>query len=872
MSTHVASTFWAKHDAASGRWHPLIAHAADVGAVMERLLADDAPFGSRLAATIGARTLSPFTRALLVHLAVLHDLGKANHGFQDRALPAGARAFQRKGHVGIVLSSFADLPAVRAAIIDAVAPLGELPDAPDLFAATIAHHGRPLTAPMSLGDTAAAATFWLPYGDRAPLEEVGRLGRHARAWSGVDHHPRPSGPFVSPAFTHLYAGLLNLADWIGSTEVAFPFHPEADDDPDAYWQTARQRADAACRAIGLIPEVGLHLLDADPLPSLFPSVFGPPETATPTPIQRELASGALPRAGDRWIIEAATGSGKTEAALALYARLRARGDVGGLMFAMPTRATARAMHDRVTGLLRALHGSTAPVVTLAVGGGAPERRTTAAITVAEPLQYDDEAGRAQVLARWSTSDMRKYLSAEVVVGTIDQILLAALAVRFAHQRLACLSRHFLVVDEVHAHDDYVLEALHTLLDAHRSAGGVALLMSATLPSRALQLLAGHHPDTVPPLRQCVERPYPSLTVLGPGTGWHTTGYDDPAPARAVQWSLTSPEPAIDAAIDAASRGARVCLLRNTVRDAQRSLDAIMERNASLAWRPNPNGPTPAYHARYALPDRVALDAAVLEAFGTGASTGDGVILTATQVVEQSLDVDFDLLITDLAPIEVLLQRLGRVHRHPARDPKRPRGFREPRGLIIAPEPIDPTHERGPRGIGTVYRNLPALELTRRTVVMRPTIALPHDYRSLIEAVYHPDSVDQLRPEPGWSRAIDRAYGTNDAHASLARQVTLRFDRTYHDNHDRFRDEARVRTRLGDDTQCLELLPSAPCWYADDEASSVELREHLVRGHARSSDGTLQPAHGTIEPDGRATYCLTNGTTISYGPMGWRTDS
>lgn len=868
-----ADAFWAKLDATGQRWHPLIAHAADVAAVMERLLADDAPFAPRLAATIGRERLTPFVRSLLVQLAVMHDLGKANHGFQDRALPLHERTHQRQGHVGIALRAFGDVPVVHSTVVEALAPLAEVPDAVELLVATIAHHGKPVTTEhTTLGATAAAGSYWLPNDRRAPLQEILRLGEHARRWSGIDAYLAPAEPFATPAFTHYYAGLLNLADWVGSTEAAFPFHPEADEDPDAYWQQARARADSACRAIGLIPHAASRTLAPNPLPQLFPRVFGGQNAAAPTPVQHDLATGILPQPGERWVLEAATGSGKTEAALSLYARLRASGLVAGLMFALPTRATARAMHGRVSDLLHALHGSTAPSVTLGIGGVAPELRTAAAITSSDTIEYhndDDEDARTSALTTWSTSDMRKYLSGEVVVGTIDQALLAALAVRFAHQRLACLSRHLLVIDEVHAHDDYVLETLRVLLDAHRSAGGIALLMSATLPSRALQRLAGQHPDSVPSLQESLDRPYPALSKLTPQRAWITTGYRDTAPSRDIHWSLTSESDALEVTMSAAHQGARVCVLRNTVRDAQATIDTLSSRGAeNLLWRPKPDGPTPAYHARYAQPDREYLDTEILKAFGKDAANAGGVILTATQVIEQSLDVDFDLLITDLAPVEVVLQRIGRLHRH--RRQHRPPGYEQPQALIIAPNPVDPNNERGPRGVGTVYRNLPALELTRRAILRAPTITLPSGYRALIEGAYHPDSVEQLRPEPGWAAAIERTYGTSDAHAFQARQVTLRFDRTYHDNHDRYRDEGRVRTRLGDDTQRLTLHPPAVCWYAPNAyAPTVELREYDLRGQPRTIDGTLEPAHGRRLPDGRTEYRLQSGVTLTYEPTGWR---
>jgi len=221
------------------------------------------------------------------------------------------------------------------------------------------------------------------------------------------------------------------------------------------------------------------------------------------------------------------------------------------------------------------------------------------------------------------------------------------------------------------------------------------------------------------------------------------------PKPPLGWRLCDEHMGLTHAVTAARAGARVCVLRNTVGGARDTVARLRDEDAGdLLWRPCGSKYTPAYHSRYTLPDRKALDRAVLASYGRGCSSGSGRILVATQVAEQSLDVDFDVLVTDLCPIDVLLQRLGRVWRHRERDALRPDACSAVQAWVIEPaagfEPLLQRRYGGLNGWGTVYEHLGLLELTRRTVSGTPEIALPRDNRSLVESVYHTQNQGVLR--------------------------------------------------------------------------------------------------------------------------------
>ena len=339
-------------------------------------------------------------------------------------------------------------------------------------------------------------------------------------------------------------------------------------------------------------------------------------------------------------------------------------------------------------------------------------------------------------------------------------MLAALCVKHAHLRGSALSRSLLVVDEVHASDAYMTRIQQQLVAQHCALGGYAMLMSATLGSVArASWLNAPQPD----LATASSSPYPCVWTET-STNPSTINHDDLArgPSKSVMMAdvpTMAPERCAERAIDAAGRGARVLVIRNTVARAVETLEAVEaalgDASHSLLFRVA--GVSTLHHSRFAPTDRILLDAAIETTLSTSKDRPiGGRIVIGTQTLEQSLDIDADLLITDLCPIDVLLQRIGRLHRHKL---PRPVGFATPQCLVLCREGgltplLMPSFDNGlgawevSGGIEGVYDDLAILELTARQVRRHPIWRIPEMNRHLVEAATHREAKAALVVELG----------------------------------------------------------------------------------------------------------------------------
>lgn len=810
-------------------WHPLIAHCADVAACLAALLGWTAHgslrislFRRRLAALGGLSELDRSQVARLLVFAVLHDFGKANHGFQ--AKQAGAHALFTAGHVDEALLALkiavnptgptrAFAERFSAALDDATWSGWSPGDgAYGLLVAAISHHGRPA---QSGGSTTGGriAQLWDPAHGRDPVACLESIVAATRIWLPEAWAVGGAALPDIASFQHGYCGLVQLADWLGSDTEVFPYS-QADDDISRWtWALA-----AATQAVQVRSLDGEHVRAGLPASPAFQHILA----GEVRPMQHAVGSLPLPPSASLTLIEEETGGGKTEAALWHYARLHAAGAIDGLYFALPTRTAATQLHARIVSardrLFSAVPPDQRPPVILAVPGyvrvddrtgqrgGEDQGRPLPRFEVL----WNDRPERAERHRRWAAEHPKRFLAGCLVVGTIDQALLAALAVDHAHLRSACLLRHLLVVDEVHASDAYMTRILRDLLVRHRAAGGHALLMSATLGSQARQELFHAWGDTASAtnLVQAQTMAYPALSIAGCAM--------QPVSSRGHQRHVnmqTQPagDPAFVAAtaIAAAAGGARVLIIRNTVTDCratQLALEAAAPPQA--LWRP---GGIPApHHARYAREDRTLLDQAIEAALGKNALRQAGLIACATQTVQQALDLDADLLLTDLCPVDVLLQRIGRLHRHQGRP--RPEVAREPRTVVLVPDgeltEFLASPRRGPHGWGTVYPDLRILELTRRSLAAG-IWNIPADNRRLVEQATHPEALQQLEHEHiGWPPHGYQVQGAFYAQKDVARLSLLPSTISFASGALAFGGDlsAEIRTRLGEDDRLIELPP------------------------------------------------------------------
>ncbi len=450
------------------------------------------------------------------------------------------------------------------------------------------------------------------------------------------------------------------------------------------------------------------------------------------------------------------------------------------------------------------------------------------VVQASEQEADRDYGRGESSASatcnaWLADNRKKALLAEVGVGTIDQALLGILPARHQSLRLLGLSGKVLLVDEVHACDDYMLQLLKRLLTAHARQGGSAILLSATLPAvmRAELVQAYRFGLGISDDGPEDDTRYPLATQAGQAVIAHACE-TRPQLVREVQIRALHAEDDVLALVaKEAAAGRSVCWIRNTVDDARRAFSVL-------------EGSVPAecltlFHSRFAMGDRLNIEDRALRRFGK-TSTADlrrGQVLVATQVVEQSLDLDFDVLISDLAPIDLLIQRAGRLQRHARNED----GSLAEDGIERRPAPelhlLLPSLEETPSehwysdlfpkachvypDSGRLWLGAQAL-LEAGRIISPGRAGQPGAVRELVEAVYG----EQTRPIPdALQKATLAQKGKALAEQSQASFNALHLDKGYCiDSSARWSEDTSAPTRLGETSVTLYL--------------------------ARAVDGTLQP--------------------------------
>jgi CRISPR-associated endonuclease/helicase Cas3 len=624
-----------------------------------------------------------------------------------------------------------------------------------------------------------------------------------------------------------FAGIVVLADWLGSSRPSDTYC-QHEISLDEYWSVHAipfaERAIAQAR------------LEASPVAHYIGSKYLFPFINNLTPLQQWVEERKLVDTKQLFILEDVTGAGKTEAAMTLAHRLMANGLADGLYVALPTMATANAMYERLSKAYRRLYTKNAlPSLILAHGArhlsddfrnslDLPENKNSQ-----QMYDLDEETAEAYCSA-WLADSRKKALLSEVGVGTLDQALLAVLPAK--HQSLRCLglTRKILIVDEVHSFDPYMNLLLQRLLEYHAAQGGSAILLSATLPhtmrSAYLQAFANGTGLNAPELKEI--QSYPLATHFPTSEQVETVL----STRREVERTssvvlLDSFKQAMKVIEEAVEEGKCVCWVRNTVGDAIKTYHQLAKQD----WMENDR--ISLFHSRFAMIDRQRIESATLEHFGKDSTSAMrcGRVLIATQVVEQSLDLDFDVMISDLAPIDLLIQRIGREHRH-VRDAVGNRLYdegaidqRESQLFYIFGPPATETPAENwlkvvLPGTQAVYQHVGQLWLTQQLLGKAGSLSMPGDARMLIEGVYGEEAQESIPTallELTWN-----AVGEDSGKLSMANLNVLKLTKGYcraSSEGGGWEDESRIPTRLGDETVRIALVANnTEGWrpYADVE--------------------------------------------------------
>ncbi|KFN49270.1 hypothetical protein P873_11530 [Arenimonas composti TR7-09 = DSM 18010] len=793
---------------------------------------------------------------LLTFALAVHDIGKFSEAFQSRqpeivrrcfAEPLPQRLDDGLRHDGIGRLFFAWLVSegrlpgeLKGADVDVLAVI---------LGASFGHHGKPAADPgtgalhtqlndrMSHRSREAAFEF---FGWCASTFAFGRLP------VGHDEGANLASWWI--------AGLAVLADWIGSNTTWFPYATEdmRQLPLDHYWQEH-----ALVRARKALTETGV--LRVPPKPYLDVVTLLPRLSAFPLRPAQVLASEiALPPEPQILVLEDATGSGKTEAALILAARLIDAGCADGMFIGLPTQATADQIYERVLADIPGWFHDPSIVSFVLAHSARDQTLGLLRRLAAVDDQLRDEADTATLgMTEWLAQGNKRALLAQIGVGTIDQILMSALRVKHQSLRLLGLFGKVLLVDEVHSFDPYLRKLLLTTVELHAAAGGSTILLSATLPcDLRVQFLRTHARGVERGLRCSrpasarVRRPvdsgegprvestsYPLLTQWAPSMQRSVAEFAFPAAAHSVRSIPVDYVARLEEVLARISlwheRGDAVVWVRNTVGDAIAAWSLLAQCFGDAACT--------LFHSRFAAVDRRRIQDGVLRGLGRDSDAGmrRGRIVVATQVLQESLDIDADQMVCDLCPADVLLQRMGRWRRHPRDDSgnRLPAGAaadgRAPSAVVVfGPDrdavPDSAWYSRFSRGGAHVYAAHGVVHRTALAIGNR--IDLPAQFRTLVETVYAKDG-----PElPECLRtAEDRALGTASAQSAHADNNAIDLGKGY--GGDRWTADERIGTRLGDSIEAVLLrvtesgLEPWACGRCDPDEDVWELSAIRVPG-------------------------------------------
>ncbi|GBF50739.1 CRISPR-associated helicase Cas3 [Leptospira ryugenii] len=841
----------------------------------EVLLEENPKLLSRFSTLTGIE--SALFKNLFLFFLAIHDLGKFSDAFQGQVksiyskLNPGSTAknyiirhdslgfilwknkflINKRGNLnGILLeSNFFNLNFIENR---------KVKDILELFVSiTTGHHGKP---PSNTGYTGNTVDIYSQFLENNIKESFHFLsdtyhlflsGSMVEKFTTIDFED-VKGRLTRTSFW--LAGLSVLCDWIGSNKEIFEFKSDKIS-LEKYWNDfAIPRARKAIAIAGVLPcKISKYATPSELFSNIADNL-----SFSPTPLQAACDSLKIQNEPQLIILEDVTGAGKTEASFILAKRLMETTGSDGLFIGLPTMATANGMYNRVASFYQKLYelNSQASLVLAHGARGLSDifKDTIISEKIPEDISYaqDEESASASCIA-WLADSSKKSTLADVAVGTIDQVLISILLSKFQSLRLFGMMNKVLILDEVHAYDSYMNELIESLLKTQAKIGASVILLTATMPnSLKKKFISAYSNQIIEENSIDVKHPYPLITqvVLNQSPILIPVATREEV-KRTVKVELIHEEGEIYKLIQKSIHENKcVCWIRNTVTDAMNSYEMLTsdgnykKENIVL------------FHARFAMGDRLDKEQQVLELFGkeSNAIKRSGKIVIATQVVEQSLDLDFDIMVTDLAPIDLIIQRAGRLHRH-TRDQLGNRVFakdqrEKPVLYVYSPlvndEPEKNWYSSVFRGGAKVYPDHGKLYLTAKVLKQKGEIKMPEEARTLIDFVYGdkeaiPQSLIEITNE---NNNIDKQK------ASQAKNNTINLESGYTaiDNETIWND-INAPTRLGEETIKVSLAKweegKLTPWYNKGSYpwanSEVKVMSYILKYEKISEDNDLNKA-------------------------------
>lgn len=720
--------FWAKTTAEGKPGISVYDHMVNVGCVAQCIAESSPNLLERFqiqSSTVGA-------------LAALHDLGKISPGFQRKCEvwleENGLTRISKYGRWDSEMEP--NHGKVSHAAIQAFLNDVGMDRRTGKFVSAIlgAHHGS-----LNIPDDREYRQLKAITESTSDIDwDTERKKNAEKVWKFFSGNKAISLSDESPSLWWL-AGLTSIADWIGSDERFFS--PERDKSDHDVLSRAHTALDfIGFQKIEFVQNLSFH--------DLFHNAEHPESEWIPNEMQEKTF--ATISGPGVYVIEAPMGMGKTEAALWAAYRLLVDRNATGIYFALPTQATSNRMHIRMNEFVNRITGLSSGSRLIHGNSWLMEEKPQLSPVSTEQNSAIEDARRGR---DWFCSSKRA-LIAPFGVGTIDQALLGVVAAKHFFVRHFALAGKVVILDEVHSYDLYTGTLIDKLITTLEGLGCTVIVLSATLTGKRRRQIVSYEIDNA----DDAAIPYPLISGRNEGKPVAPSAADPPE-AKSVKVDFISNEKATDEAVKIARNGGAVLWICNTVAGAQDQYRQFIESVGTGFL-------VGLLHSRFPYWRRKQLESKWMELFGKEGKTRCGAILVSTQIVEQSVDLDADLMVTELAPTDMILQRLGRLWRH-----EREHRPLDTAQLLIIEEEKN-LHELrtleakellevlgGKARVYSPFILLRSLEFWKST----PHVVIPTQIRQFIETTYKDRDDD---PE-SWEKLSNEWLGTNSAKKMLA---------------------------------------------------------------------------------------------------------
>lgn len=739
---NIENCLWAKKEERSGvfYWLPLNIHLEDTGRIMGLLWEHWLSEGQKETVAIDP----DMGKSIAVFIGAIHDMGKASPAFQKKKGFANSKDLDNELIEKLVQAGFTGIDTLILAEPDKTPHglageviLSVLSDRfkkeNDIGSIVGGHHGRPIENRGKISETLNAYKKNLFQSEKEDddiykkwLEVQGKILYNALKLSGFDNCK--DIPQLSQPAQAILLGLLTMADWIASNTHFFPLI-RLDESADIDMNKRCEKGFNAWR-------------DENKSDIWSPEVFGDYNYLfkerfgfNPRDVQSKLA-GTVNNAKNPGLIilEAPMGLGKTEAALIAAEALAAKSGRSGLFFGLPTQATSNGIFPRIALWLEGLSRDMGEKRSLRLVHGKAFLNDfyTGLIKASNMDEDGEEGGRESFVVNQWFSGKKVAIMDDFVVGTVDQLLMMALKQKHLALRHLGLSKKVVVIDEVHAYDAYMDQYLNMALEWLGAYNVPVILLSATLPKKSRADFIDHYlmgkgrSIGRDEKNKLMVDNYPLITYTEGNEAFNVKDFA-PIKDKTIEIKYADTEDLPQLVDNLLEGGGNVGIIVNTVKKAQDIAKLLAEKFTEEYVM--------LLHSSFIATDRVKKEEGLMKCLGKTGQRPQKLIVVGTQVIEQSLDIDFDVMISDIAPVDLLIQRLGRLHRHERNRPDK----RKKPVLYVLGNSKSLDFEEGSKAVYGGYL------LSRTGYFLGDSIKLPGDISGLVQRVYD-DKISLDLPE------------------------------------------------------------------------------------------------------------------------------